>query len=136
MKALYSLRGVFKGRDQRVLVRFRHEVLCAQFLAKVFERHDRMTNHHPGRSIAHDGPDANLSIAALAVSFAVLAVAFVPVWTRSSAGKRLLYGRAAFLAHSAFIFLSIGVIALAIDAPHGFKNASVFIDLIHVHQYR
>lgn len=136
MKALYSLRGVFKGRDQRVLVRFRHEVLCAQFLAKVFERHDRMTNHHPGRSIAHDGPDANLSIAALAVRFTVLTVAFVPVWTRSRAGKRVLYGRAALPAHSAFVFLGIGVIALAIDAPHGFKNASVFIDLIHVHQYR
>lgn len=81
MKALYSLRGVFKGRKQRVLVRFRHEVLCAQFLAKVFEHHDRMANHHPRRSIAHDGPDANLGIAALAVRFAVLAVAFVPVWT-------------------------------------------------------
>ena len=77
-----------------------------------------------------------LSIAALTVCFTVLAVAFVPVWTRSRAGKRLLYGRAALLAHSAFIFLSIGVIALAIDAPHGFENASVFIDLIHVHQYR
>ena len=49
---------------------------------------------------------------------------------------KLLYGRPTLLAHSAFIFLGIGVIALAIDAPHGFKNASVFIDLIHVHQYR
>lgn len=95
-----------------------------------------MTNHHPGRSIAHDGPDANLSIAALAVRFTVLTVAFVPVWTRSRAGKRLLYGHAAFRAHSAFIFLSIGVIALAVDASHGFENTSIFIDLIHVHQYR
>lgn len=48
----------------------------------------------------------------------------------------MLYGRAAFLAQSASIFLSISVIALAIDVPHGFENASVFIDLIHVHQYR
>ena len=47
-------------------------------------------------------------------------------------GRCLLYTSA----HSAFIFLSIGVIALAIDASHGFENASVFIDLIHVHQYR
>ena len=117
----------------RLSALFRQETSSTQFLAKVFERHDRMTNHHPGRSIAHD---ANLSIAALTVCFTVLAVAFVPVWTRSRAGKRLLYGRAALLAHSAFIFLSIGVIALAIDAPHGFDNASVFIDLIHVHQYR
>lgn len=120
----------------RLSALFRQEALSTQFLAKIFECHDRMAEHHFGCSIAHDGFDANLSIAALTVCFTVLAVAFVPVWTRSRAGKRLLYGRAALLAHSAFIFLSIGVIALAIDAPHGFENASVFIDLIHVHQYR
>lgn len=120
----------------RLSALFRQEALSTQFLAKIFECHDRMAEHHFGCSIAHDGFDANLSIAALAVCLAVLAIAFVPVWTRSRAGKRLLYGRAALLAHSAFIFLSIGVIALAIDAPHGFENASVFIDLIHVHQYR
>ena len=41
---------------------------------------DRMAEHHFGCSIAHDGFDANLSIAALAVCLAVLAIAFVSVW--------------------------------------------------------
>lgn len=95
-----------------------------------------MAEYHFGCSIAHDRSDANLSIASLTVRFAVLTVAFVPVWAGSRAGKRVLYGRAALLAHSAFIFLSIRVIALAIDAPHSFENASVLIDLIHAHQYR
>ena len=73
MKALYGLTGVFKERE-------RQEALSTQFLAKIFECHDRMAEHHFGCSIAHDGFDANLSIAALAVCLAVLAIAFVSVW--------------------------------------------------------
>lgn len=64
----------------RLSALFRQEALSTQFLAKIFERHDRMAEHHFGCSIAHDGFDANLSIAALAVCLAVLAIAFVSVW--------------------------------------------------------
>lgn len=120
----------------RLSALFRQEALSTQFLAKIFECHDRMAEHHFGCSIAHDGFDANLSIAALAVCLAVLAIAFVSVWACCCARKRVLYGCTALWAHSAFIFLSIGVIALAVDASHGFENTSIFIDLIHVHQYR
>ena len=103
----------------------------AQLLAHVFERHDGVAKCHAGSRVAHDGLDANLRLATLAMRLAVLAVAFMAVWARGSTVKRPLDGFAALGAHAGGIPFCRVMIASAIDVPNGLERTSVFIEFLH-----
>ena len=105
--------------------------LATLLLAQVLECHDGMAEGHARSGIAHDGLDARLRLAALAMRLAILTVALMSMGARGRASERLLDGLAAFRAHASGVLLDAIVIAVAVNAANGLHRAPVFVYSLH-----